>query len=75
MGMAAGVGTSLELYDFSIYGTAAALMFGEIFFKTGNAWLSTFLSLATFAAGFVMAPLDAAFFGWIDEPHGAVRRH
>ncbi|KAA5828446.1 MHS family MFS transporter [Saccharopolyspora hirsuta] len=70
VGVAAGVGTSLELYDFTIYGTAAALVFGDVFFKTGDAWLGTFLSLSTFAAGFVMAPLGAAVFGWIGDRKG-----
>ncbi|WP_336156614.1 MFS transporter [Amycolatopsis sp. VC5-11] len=70
LGFAAGVGTSLEMYDFSIYGTAAALVFGSVFFKTGNAWFGTFMSLATFAIGFVMAPLGAALFGWIGDRRG-----
>ncbi|MER5390313.1 MFS transporter [Saccharopolyspora sp. NPDC002686] len=70
VGVAAGVGTSLELYDFTIYGTAAALVFGDVFFKTGDAWLGTFLSLTTFAAGFLMAPLGAALFGWIGDRKG-----
>lgn len=70
LGVAAGVGTSLELYDFSIYGTAAALVFGQVFFHTSDAWLGTFLSLATFATGFLMAPLGAAIFGWIGDRKG-----
>jgi MFS family permease len=68
--MAAGVGTSLEFYDFSIYGTAAALVFGEVFFKTGDAWFGTFMSLATFAIGFLMAPIGAALFGSIGDRRG-----
>lgn len=70
VGMAAGVGTSLELYDFSIYGTAAALVFGDIFFRTGDAWFGTFMSLATFATGFLVAPIGAALFGWIGDRRG-----
>ncbi|WIY01144.1 MFS transporter [Amycolatopsis mongoliensis] len=70
LGFAAGVGTSLEMYDFSIYGTAAALVFGQVFFKTGDAWLGTFMSLATFAIGFLMAPLGAAAFGWLGDRRG-----
>ncbi|MGC9498863.1 MFS transporter [Streptomyces sp. WG7] len=70
IGMAAGVGTSLEFYDFAIYGTAAALVFGDVFFKTGDAWFGTFMSLATFAVGFVMAPLGAALFGSIGDRRG-----
>ncbi|WP_240431154.1 MFS transporter [Mycobacterium kyogaense] len=64
------MGTALEFYDFAIYGTAAALVFGEIFFKTDDAWFATFMSLATFALGFVMAPLGAALFGWIGDRFG-----
>ncbi|MET9381775.1 MFS transporter [Streptomyces sp. NPDC002928] len=70
LGMAAGVGTSLELYDFTIYGTAAALVFGEVFFKTDDAWFGTFMSLATFAIGFLMAPIGAAIFGAIGDRRG-----
>ncbi|MEU6657666.1 MFS transporter [Streptomyces sp. NPDC046821] len=70
LGMAAGVGTSLEFFDFSIYGTAAALVFGEVFFKTGDAWFGTFMSLTTFAIGFLMAPIGAALFGSIGDRKG-----
>ncbi|MFZ3592703.1 MFS transporter [Streptomyces sp. BH104] len=70
VGLAAGVGTSLEFYDFAIYGTAAALVFGELFFKTGDAWFGTFMSLATFAIGFLMAPLGAALFGSLGDRRG-----
>lgn len=66
----AGVGTSLEFYDFAIYGTAAALVFGEIFFQTGDAWFGTFVSLATFALGFLMAPVGAVLFGWLGDRRG-----
>ncbi|MBZ6083692.1 MFS transporter [Streptomyces olivaceus] len=70
IGLAAGVGTSLEFYDFAIYGTAAALVFGDVFFKTGDAWFGTFMSLATFAIGFLMAPLGAALFGSLGDRRG-----
>lgn len=70
IGLAAGVGTSLEFYDFAIYGTAAALVFGDVFFQTGDAWFGTFMSLATFAIGFLMAPLGAVLFGSIGDRRG-----
>jgi MFS family permease len=70
IGLAASVGTALEFYDFAIYGTAAALVFNDIFFTTGNAWFGTFMSLATFAIGFVAAPAGAAVFGWLGDRHG-----
>jgi MFS family permease len=70
IGIAAGVGTALEFYDFAIYGAAAALVFSDVFFTTGNAWFGTFLSLATFALGFIAAPVGAVVFGWIGDRHG-----
>ena len=70
VGLAAGVGTALEFYDFAIYGTAAALVFGHIFFQTDDAWFATFMSLATFALGFLMAPVGAVLFGWIGDRYG-----
>ena len=67
---ASGVGTSLEFYDFAIYGTATALVFTDTFFRTGNAWFGTFMGLATFGIGFLMAPLGAVFFGWVGDTYG-----
>ncbi|WAP59103.1 MFS transporter [Streptomyces sp. S465] len=68
--MASGVGTSLEFYDFAIYGTATTLVLTDTFFQTGDAWFGTFLGLATFAIGFLMAPLGAAGFGWLGDRYG-----
>lgn len=68
--IASGVGTSLEFYDFAIYGTATALVFTDTFFTTGDPWFSTFMGLATFGSGFLMAPLGAVLFGWIGDRRG-----
>ncbi|CAH0251370.1 MFS transporter [Rhodococcoides fascians] len=70
---ASGVGTSLEFYDFAIYGTATALVFSDTFFRTGNAWFGTFMGLATFGIGFLMAPLGAVLFGWVGDTYGRRR--
>ncbi|MBY4128348.1 MFS transporter [Rhodococcus fascians] len=70
---ASGVGTSLEFYDFAIYGTATALVFTDTFFRTGNAWFGTFMGLATFGIGFLMAPLGAVLFGWVGDTYGRRR--
>jgi MFS family permease len=70
---ASGVGTSLEFYDFAIYGTATALVFTDTFFRTGNAWFGTFMGLATFGVGFLMAPLGAVLFGWVGDTYGRRR--
>jgi MFS family permease len=70
---ASGVGTSLEFYDFAIYGTATALVFTDTFFKTDDAWFGTFMGLATFGIGFLMAPLGAVLFGWVGDRVGRRR--
>jgi len=67
---ASGVGTSLEFYDFALYGTAAALVFNQVFFISKDPWFGTFMGLATFAIGFLMAPVGAALFGWVGDRYG-----
>jgi MFS family permease len=70
IGLASGVGSTLEFYDFAIYGTAAALVFGQIFFISDDEWFGSFLGLATFAVGFLLTPLGALLFGWIGDRYG-----
>ncbi|MCD2190539.1 MFS transporter [Actinomycetospora soli] len=67
---ATGIGTSLEFYDFAIYGTATALVFTDTFFRSDDAWFATFMGLATFGIGFLMAPLGALLFGWVGDRKG-----
>jgi MFS transporter, MHS family, shikimate and dehydroshikimate transport protein len=57
------VGTALEWYDYFIYGTAAALVFPELFFPGFSPLAGTLASFATFAVGFFVRPLGAVFFG------------
>jgi metabolite-proton symporter len=57
------VGTSLEWYDFFLYGTAASLVFGEIFFPSFDPLVGTLLAFATYSVGFVARPLGGVFFG------------
>jgi MFS transporter, MHS family, shikimate and dehydroshikimate transport protein len=58
------VGTALEWYDFFIYGTAAALVFGDLFFndKAGSG-VGTLAAFATFGVGFAVRPLGGILFG------------
>jgi MFS family permease len=51
------IGTSLEWYDFFIYGTAAALVFNELFFPSFEPLVGTLLAFTTYAVGFVARPL------------------
>src|SRR5246127_1469993 len=61
--IAATVGTTIEWYDFFIYGTAAGLVFGQLFFPKENEFAGQLLAFATFFVGFVGRPIGAAIFG------------
>ena len=64
------VGTSLEWYDFFLYGTAAALVFGELFFPDADPLVGTLLAFATYAVGFVARPLGGIVFGHFGDRTG-----
>jgi MFS family permease len=57
------IGTSLEWYDFFLYGLAAALVFNKLFFPRFDPVTGTLLAFATFAVGFVARPLGGIVFG------------
>jgi metabolite-proton symporter len=57
------IGTSLEWYDFFLYGSAAALVFGKLFFPTFAPLTATLLAFTTYAVGFVARPLGGIVFG------------
>ncbi|HZD15324.1 MAG TPA: MFS transporter, partial [Pseudonocardiaceae bacterium] len=71
--VASFIGTAIEFYDFYIYGTAAALVFGRLFFPSFSAAAGTLLSLATFAVGFIARPLGAVLFGHFGDRLGRKR--
>jgi len=61
-------GTTIEFYDFYIYATAAALVFGPLFFPVGNASTQLLAAYASLAVAFVARPLGAWAFGhWGDR--------
>jgi metabolite-proton symporter len=64
------IGTSLEWYDFFIYGTAAALVFNELFFPSFEPLVGTLLAFATYAVGFVARPLGGVVFGHYGDKIG-----
>ncbi|GIH77298.1 MFS transporter [Planobispora longispora] len=57
------VGTTIEWYDFFLYGSAAALVFPALFFPKSDPLTGTLLSFLTYAVGFVARPLGALVFG------------
>jgi metabolite-proton symporter len=61
--LASFIGTTIEWYDFFLYGTAAALVFNKLFFPTLDPLAGTLSSYTTFAVGFVARPLGGAVFG------------
>jgi metabolite-proton symporter len=66
--VASTVGTSIEWYDFFLYGTAAALVFPKLFFPDASAYAGVLASFATYAVGFAARPVGAAIFGhWGDR--------
>jgi metabolite-proton symporter len=67
------VGTAIEFYDFYIYGTAAALVFGDVFFPEFSPVAGTLAALTTFAVGFVARPLGAILFGHFGDRLGRKR--
>ena len=61
--IAATVGTTIEWYDFFIYGTAAGLIFPKLFFPNEDPLTGTLASFGTYFIGFVGRPIGAAIFG------------
>lgn len=67
---AALVGTSVEFYDFYIYATAAALVFGHAFFPSSSATAQLLSAYASFGLAFVARPVGAAAFGHFGDRIG-----
>jgi metabolite-proton symporter len=61
--VASTVGTSIEWYDFFLYGTAAALVFPQVFFPSSTHFVGVLLSFGTYAVGFAARPVGAIIFG------------
>ncbi|MEV5605023.1 MFS transporter [Streptomyces sp. NPDC052299] len=57
------IGTTIEWYDFFLYGSAAALVFNKLFFPDSEPLVGTLLSFLTYAVGFAARPIGALVFG------------
>jgi metabolite-proton symporter len=68
--LASAVGSALEWYDFFIYGTAAALVFGELFFPKADPRIGTLLAFASFGVGFFARPFGGLVFGHLGDRIG-----
>src|SRR5215208_1909496 len=67
------IGTTIEWYDFFLYGTAAALVFNKLFFPSSDPLVGTMLAFATYALGFVARPLGGVVFGHFGDRIGRKR--
>src|SRR3954463_2827245 len=68
--VAAWFGSALEYYDLAIYGTAAALVFPDIFFPEGNDSAATIAAFATFGVAYVARPIGSFLMGHIGDRLG-----
>jgi metabolite-proton symporter len=71
--MASLIGTTIEWYDFFLYGSAAALIFNKLFFPSFDPFVGTLLAFATYAVGFVARPLGGIVFGHYGDRIGRKR--
>lgn len=69
-GLASMMGTTIEWYDFFLYGTAAALIFNKIFFPAFDPLTGTLAAFATYSVGFFARPLGGVIFGHYGDKIG-----
>src|SRR4051812_15975803 len=67
------IGTAVEWYDFFLYGSAAALVFGSLFFPKSDPVTGTLLAFGTYALGFAARPLGGIVFGHFGDRVGRKR--
>ena len=64
------IGTAIEWYDYFIFGTASALVFGQLFFPGGDPLIGTLSAFAVFGVGFFARPVGGIVFGHLGDKHG-----
>ena len=67
---ASAIGTTVEWYDFLLYGSAAALVFGKVFFTASSPLTGTMLAFATYGVGFLARPFGGVIFGHFGDRVG-----
>src|SRR5437868_13464883 len=68
--VASTIGTTIEWYDFFLYGTAAALVFPALFFPKADPFTGQILAFSTFTIGFLARPLGGVIFGYLGDRVG-----
>ena len=64
------IGTTVEWYDFFLYGTITGLVFNKLFFPADNAFVATMLAYTVYAMGFVTRPVGGILFGHFGDKIG-----
>lgn len=64
------LGTTMEYADFALYGLAAGIIFGDVFFPESTPVMALLSSFAAWSVGFIARPIGALLFGWIGDRHG-----
>lgn len=64
------LGTAMEYADFALYGLAAGIIFGDVFFPEATPAMALLSSFATWSVGFIARPIGALLFGWIGDRKG-----
>lgn len=67
------LGTTIEYYDFLLYSTMAALVFGSLFFPDSSSGVATIAAFGTLAAGYVARPIGGLLFGHFGDKLGRKR--
>lgn len=60
----------MEYADFALYGLAAGIIFGDVFFPEATPVMALLSSFAAYSVGFIARPIGALLFGWIGDKHG-----
>jgi MHS family shikimate/dehydroshikimate transporter-like MFS transporter len=68
--LASLIGTTIEWYDFFLYGTAAALVFNRLFFPNSDPLMGTLLAFGTYAVGFIARPIGGIVIGHYGDKIG-----
>lgn len=64
------IGSTIEWYDFFLYGVVAGIVFNKLYFPTDDPIVSTLLAYATFAVGFIARPVGGLIFGHFGDKIG-----
>ncbi|MDR7079465.1 MFS family permease [Neobacillus niacini] len=69
-GISSVLGSTIEWYDFFLYGTMAAIIFPQLFFPMHDPYVATLLTFSTYAIGYIARPLGGIFFGHLGDKIG-----